>query len=829
MERLKAMTDRAVTDELLLVCRNEYNALTHHEEGIHAMIRMRRFTVVAGCAAALLLLSLSARTQVPGQTGDPRVLGFEKHQAMQQNSPSKSIRWQFLGPTNSSGRLADVDVAKTKGRTRAIYVAAGSGGLWKTENEGVTWVPVFEQGASTSIGDVAVASSRPDTVWIGTGEANILRGATAGAGVYKSTDAGKTWQHMGLAGSRTAGRIVIHPADANTVYVAASGNEWTESQDRGVYKTTDGGRSWNRILFVNAATGAIDLDMDPSDPNTLYAATWQRARKPWSDPRNEPGYSGSGIHKTTDGGRTWAPVNDGLPAAQFRGRIGLCVARSNPGVVYAFVDNYEIARKAGAEERDAYGRPKVDVIQGATVYRSSDKARTWQRVSAADKQMESVSSTYGWVFGQIRVDPNDADRVYLLGVQSWLSTDGGKSFFQIRKGGTGDNHALWIDPENSYSLIDGDDYGLGISYDRGATWRRFSAAYPAAGVANIPVAQYYNVAYDMGVPFKVYGSTQDSGSKRGAVDISSGRDRIPAVAWESAPGGEGSCHAVDPTNASIVYSAGFYGSLNRTDYSAAPAQPPGQAPGGRASRPPSKAIRPQPGPGEPPLRGQWIAPFILSPHDSNVIYFGAQYLYRSPNRGDTWQRISPDLTGNDPKKLGDIQYQTIVAISESPKRAGLLYVGTDDGRAHITRDGGKTWTDLTAKFPQRKWISRVVASAFDEGTVYLSQSGRTDDDYLPYMWKSSDYGQTWKNLASNIPTGPVNALREDPSNANVIYAGTDVGVYVSTDAGNTWSVLGDGLPSTFVFDMIVHPRDKILVAATYGRGMWALDVASFSK
>lgn len=768
-----------------------------------------------------LLLSISALSQGPGQQGDPRVSGFERHLAMAQNSPTRGLRWQPLGPTNSSGRLADVDVAKIKGRTRAIYVAAGSGGLWKTENEGVAWTPVFEQGASTSIGDVAVAPSNPDVVWIGTGEANILRGATAGTGVYKSADAGKTWQHMGLTGTRTVGRIVIHPADPNTVFVAASGNEWTASQERGVYKTTDGGRTWSRILFVNDMTGAIDLAMDPADPNTLYAATWQRARKPWSDPRAEPGYTGSGIHKSIDGGRNWTPANEGLPAAQFRGRIGIDIARSNPNVLYAFVDSYEIARKAGAEERDAYGRPKVDVIRGATVYRSSDKARTWQQVSAADKQMESVASTYGWVFGQIRVDPNDENRVYMLGVQEWVSADGGKSFTMIRKPG-GDNHALWIDPENSFSLIDGDDYGLGISYDRGATWRRFSAAFPAAGVANIPVAQFYNVAYDMGTPFKVYGSTQDSGSKRGVVDLSQGRDRIPAAAWEGAPGGEGSCHAVDPTNPNIVYASGFYGSLTRTDYSVP--QAPGR--GGRGSRPASKAIRPQPGPGEPPLRGQWIAPFILSPHDSNVIYFGAQYLFRSPDRGDTWQRISADLTGNDPKKLGDIQYQTIVTISESPKRAGLLYVGTDDGKAHVTRDGGKTWTDLTAKFPQRKWVSRVVASAFDEGTVYLAQSGRTDDDYLPYVWKSTDFGQTWKNITSNLPTGPVNALRENPSNANVIYAGTDVGVYVSTDAGGSWSVLGAGLPSTFVYDLIVHPRDKILVIATYGRGMWAIDVAS---
>ena len=399
-------------------------------------------------------------------------------------------------------------------------------------------------------------------------------------------------------------------------------------------------------------------------------------------------------------------MNDGLPAPAFRGRIGLSIARSNPSVIYAYLDNYGIARTAKPGELDAYGRQREDVIKGATVFRSDDKGRTWRRVSEPGAFMEGVSGTYGWVFGQIRVDPTDENRVYIVGLGLNVSTDGGKTFTAVESLPGGDLHALWIDPENSSTLFNGNDQGFVVSYDRGRTWRAFAD--------QIHVAQFFNVAYDMDEPFRVYGSIQDHGSRRGVVDLSKGRDKIPAAAFEYAPGGEGSHQAVDPSNPDIVYSAGFYGHISRTDFSARDAR----------GRPRSTDIMPVPDNGEAPLRGQWLAPFMLSPHEPDVIYLGLQSLYRSWHQGDAWERLSPDLTDNDPSKLGDIPYQTIFAIAESPKRFGLIYVGTDDGRVHRTRDGGKSWTELTANLPRRQWVKRIVASQFDEGTAYLTQTGR---------------------------------------------------------------------------------------------------------
>jgi hypothetical protein len=331
--------------------------------------------------------------------------------------------------------------------------------------------------------------------------------------------------------------------------------------------------------------------------------------------------------------------------------------------------------------------------------------------------------------------------------------------------------------------------------------------------------QFFNVAFDMDDPFRVYGSIQDHGSRRGVIDVSRGRDKIPAVEFTNAPGGEGSHHAVDPTNPNTVYSAGFYGNISRTDFSKLDAQ----------GRPRSTGIMPKMGEGEPPLRGQWLAPFIISPHDPDLLYHGLQSVFRSWNRGDTWERISPDLTDNDPKRMGDIPFQTIFALAESPRRKGLLYAGTDDGRVHVTKDGGATWTELTQKLPRRQWVSRIVASRFDEGTVYLTQTGRMEDDFGVYIWKSTDFGQTWTSLSGKIPTGPVNVIREDPSDAHILYVGTDIGVYVSTTGGEAWDVLGAGLPSTFVFDLAVHPRENVVIAATHGRGMWAIDALPVQK
>jgi photosystem II stability/assembly factor-like uncharacterized protein len=738
-----------------------------------------------------------------------RMKAWDRFVSMRAASPFKDLKWQHLGPTNISGRVVDVAVANRKAKTRAIYVATASGGLWKTENEGTTFEPIFEQAASVQGGDVEVAPSNPDIIWFGTGEANLFRSSNAGVGVFKSTDAGKTWQHTGLPLTHTIARIVIHPTNPDIVYVAAGGHEWTDNEDRGVYRTADGGKTWDKVLYVDAKTGANDLAMDPADPNVLYATMWQRARAKWNDPRTLAGYTGTGIHKTTDGGRTWMPINEGLPAPDKRGRIGIDIARSNPSVVYAFVDNYEIARQAKPGETDAYGRPARGTIKGAEIYRSDNKGQNWKMVSESNAFMEGAAGTYGWVFSQVRVDPNNENTVYFQGLELNVSNDGGKTF-RVLRGMHVDHHALWIDPANSDYLLDGNDGGVVMSYDGGKTWRQF--------LDDLPVVTFFNVMFDNGDPLRVYGSVQDHGSYRAVVDLSRGRDRIPAQKWDETVGGEGSNHAVDTSDNQTIYASSFYGNLDRADYSK-----PGKGTGFRSTPYEVVNVMPKVGEGEPTLRGQWMAPTILSPHDPEVVYHGLQSVYRSMHRGDTWERISPDLTGNDPKMFGDIPYQTLFALAESPLRFGLLYAGTDDGRLHVTRDGGKAWTELTANLPQKKWISRVVPSAFDEGTVYVTQNGKRDDDFAAYVYKSTDYGKTFKSIAGNIPGGPVNVIREDTTNQRILYVGTDMGVYVTTDGGATWNVLGANLPQVFVLDLVIQPRDRLIAIATHGRGVWLLD------
>lgn len=746
----------------------------------------------------------SLRDRLAGRQGgdwsspERRLAGYARHVALRETSPHADLRWQWLGPTNISGRVTDVEVVAPRGKSYRLYVATASGGVWRSDNEGTTWEPVFDDAATTSIGDVTLAPSDPDVVYVGTGEANIFRSSMAGVGVFRSDDGGDTWRHLGLGATNTIARIVVHPADPDVVYVAASGHEWTDNPERGVYRSRDGGATWERVLYVDEGTGAIDLVMDPTKPEVLYAATWERRRELWNDPRNDEHSRGSGVWRSTDGGDTWSPMNEGLPAPEDRGRIGIDLCRSNPSVLYAFVDHYELVEPPS--EFDSYGRRREAAIRGATVFRSDDRGETWAEVEAAEpRYMRRLSATYGWVFGQIRVDPNDEDTIYVMGLSLNVSNDGGKTFRRLR-GMHGDHHALWIDPDNSDYLVNGNDGGVAISYDGGEEWRTF--------YDELPVVQFYNVGFDMAEPFHVYGSIQDHGSRRAVVDLSRGRNRVRPQEWEWAPGGEASTHQPDPTDPDVVYAAGFYGRIFRQHIST----------GERVSLELPEA-------GDDPLRGQWLAPFLISPHNPRIVYHGMNRLLRSMDRGEGFEAISPDLTTDDPARRGDISYQTISSISESPLTFGHLYVGTDDGRLHTTRDSGATWTEIVDGLAADRWISRVEASRFDAETVYVAQNGKRNDDFAPYLWRSRDGGATWRSLADGIPLGPINVVREDPRDPAILYVGTDSSVYVSTDGGGRWDVLGAALPTSYVHDLAVHPRDDVLVAATHGRGVWLLDLA----
>lgn len=772
--------------------------------------------ILAGFA---LQASKQPQAQKKIENTDPslRLKWFNQHKEMLANSPFKEIKWRFIGPFDLGGRCTDVAVPK--GSRTVFYAATASGGIWKTVNAGTTWEPIFEDYPTQSIGDIAIAESDPNIVWAGTGEANIFRASMAGIGVYKSVNAGKTWQHMGLEGTYTIGRIVIHPQNPDIVYVAASGHEWTYNPERGLFKTTDGGKTWEKVLYINEKTGVIDLVMDPQKPDTLYASTWNRIRRRWSDPVPE---GEDYIYKTTDGGKTWKTLTNGLPDTKFTGRIGLDLCRTKPNVIYAFVDNHTPGREPKAGELDSYGRPRQRGIIGAEVYRSDDGGESWRKTHQTTEYFERFGGTYGWVFGQIRVDPNDENTIYIMGLGLAKSTDGGKTFTNLYYEGLhADHHGLWINPDDSNQLLNANDGGVNISYDGGKTWLDFHKG--------IPCVQFYNVAFDYQSPFWVYGSVQDQGTYRGWIPLRKPGEPQPArrrimsslqPKWEAVPGGEGTLIEVDPTNPDIYYASSFYGRLERVER--------------KSGEWVNKQIFPKPSANEPEYRGQWLAGLCLSPHNPMIIYHGFQFLFRSVNRGESWDKISPDLSYNNQAQQGKwpyaIPFATITAIDESPFKFGLIYVGTDDGRVWITRNGGETWTEITQGLPFNKHIWKIVASKYDPATVYVTPIGRHDDDFNPYIFKSTDYGKTWKSIAANIPGGPVNVVREDPVKKDVLYAGTDTGVYVSLDGGATWNVLGAGLPTTYVWDIAIHPRDNALIIATNGRGMWIIDdLASVQK
>ena len=705
---------------------------------------------------------------------------------------ASGLSFREIGPAVMGGRVADIAVVESD--PRIFYVGLGAGGVWKTTNDGMTWESVFDDQPTASIGDVTIAPSNPNVVWVGTGEPQNRQSSPWGVGVFKSTDAGRTWNHMGLEDTRHVGRIAIDHTNPDVVFVGAVGHLWGSNEDRGVFRTTDGGDTWAKVLYVDEHTGVIDLIMDHNDHKTLFAATYQRQR---TGAGFAAGGGGSGIWRTTDGGDTWSRLEEGLPQGEL-GRIGLDVYRRDGNLVYAVVE----AREGGG------------------VYRSTDRGETWEMMS--DRNPRPM------YFSLIRIDPNNPERIYLGGVRESASDDGGRTWWpgnstdQIHS----DHHALWVDPNDSNHLIDGNDGGLAFSRDGSKTWR---------SIRNMAIGQFYEIGVDMSEPYRVCGGLQDNGNwcaphRTQATWGVRNRD------WVHVWFGDGFYNKPDPTNPNIMYSESQGGNMARIDV---------------ATRE-SQSIRPVPRPtgaetedDEPRrYRFNWDSPLHISTHDPATIYLGGNHLMRSPDRGMTWEEASPDLTkaiDRDTVPImgmlvtdetlsrndGISSYGNITAFGESKHSPGDLYVGTDDGNLQVTRDGGSTWTNVIGSVPgvpPRTYVSRIETSAAVDGRVYVTFDGHRNDDYAPHAYVSEDFGSSWRQITNGLPDGwSVNVIREHPGNPNLLFLGNEVGVFVSIDRGTSWGRMKNGLPTVAVDDIVIHPRENDLVLGTHGRSIWILD------
>jgi photosystem II stability/assembly factor-like uncharacterized protein len=806
----------------------------------------------------------------------------------------KRFVWRGIGPASMGGRIDDI--AAVESNPYIYYVGFATGGVWKTTNNGTTFQSIFDTYSTASIGDIAIAPSNPEVVWVGTGEPNNRQSSSFGDGIYKSTDAGKTFTKMGLENSQTIARIVIDPKDPNIVYVAVLGHLFGPNKERGVYKTTDGGKTWNNVKFIDEDTGFTDIAMDQTDSKTLYAASYQRRRTSFGFNGGGPG---SGIWKTTDAGKSWTKLQGaGLPEGLL-GRIGIDVSRSNPNVIYAQME-VGASTGTGGEEQVIAGAgasptptpspspsPAVSPTpdpKKSGVWRSDDKGKTWRVVATCFSANNCPENNRPMYYSQIRVDPSNSENVFVGGLNFSKSTDGGKKFTSLQQGiAHSDHHAIWINPKNGNHLLLGNDGGLNVSYDQGATWEFINT---------IPSAQFYAIGVDMRKPYYVYGGLQDNGSWGGPSQTRSNQG-ITNADWYRIGGGDGFYSLADPTDHTTIYSESQGGSMNRVDMrtgrsvSIRPRVPArrgaGGGPGGAGRRPAGQpGATPSPTPEvqdpqaalaalaaaqgfggfgglattsnvvpAPPagtqFRFYWNTPIVMSPHNSRILYVGGDRFFRSLDRGDTWT-ASADLTkhidrntlsimrvsGKEPmasKHDGYTNYGYIVTIGESPLVPGILWLGTDDGNVQVSRDGGASWTNVAKNVPvlgeksgEMYHITRVEPSRYDAATCYLAVDGHRFDDLKPYLFVTRDYGATWSSIVSNLPAvGTVNVIREDPKNKDLLYAGTEFGLYISIDAGREWRRFMSGLPTVRVDDIIVHPRDNDLVIGTHGRGIYILD------
>ena len=725
------------------------------------------------CFGIFTFLCSTFTIVLPAQTGHDAVL--------------KNLKFRNIGPATMGGRVDDFAVVESD--PRIIYVGTAAGGIFKTVNGGNTWQPIFDDQPNPSIGDLALAPSNPAILYAGTGEANNRQSSSWGNGVYKSMDGGGTWTHLGLAETHHIGRIVVHPANPDIVYVAALGDLWGPNKERGVYKSTDGGATWTQTLAINENTGASDIAIDPQSPNILYAAAYERRRTVF-------GYNGGGpdggIYRSTDGGSHWTKMAGGLPATGDVGRCAIDIYRKNSNIVYVL---FEHAMRGG-------------------VYRSEDRGATWTRMSETNPRPS--------YFSQIRVDPNNDQKIWLGGVNIYMSEDGGRTFVQTRfRDVHSDVHAIWIDPANSDHLLSGNDGGVWQTFDSGRNWRHLN---------NIAIGQFYEIAYDFQKPYHVCGGLQDNYSWCGP-SASLQTTGIGNEDWITVQGGDGFHARIDPTDPNIVYAESQDGNLARRDLKTSE----------------SKSIRPQEdNDAAPRYRFQWNSPLIISPHDNKTLYYGGNHLFKSTDRGDTWVRLGEDLTtgtkrdaqpilGKIPKRGetlsmhdGVVAWPCITAVAESPVRAGVLYAGTDDGNLQVSRDGGKTWSNVVSHIPgvpKGAYVSRIEASHKEEGTVYVTFDNHRSGDFAVYIFASRNHGDSWTKITNGIPqsAGTVHVIREDPANANLLFAGTEFGLYITFNRGQNWEKLKNGLPTVPVFDLQIHPRDHDLMLATHGRSIWIMD------
>jgi photosystem II stability/assembly factor-like uncharacterized protein len=712
---------------------------------------------------ALLLLSAPvARAADEPVTLDPETLA--------------GLGVRCIGPAVTSGRIAAID--GLAGDRLTLWVGSAGGGVWKSKDGGTTFQSVFDHDTQ-SIGAVAIDPTHPDIVWVGTGESWTRNSVGVGDGIYRTEDGGQSWKKMGLEKTEHIAKIAIDPQHPDTVYVAVPGHVWNSNPERGIYRTRDAGKSWERVLFVSPEAGGADVVIDPKDPNVVYASTWEFRRKPWSFSSGGPG---SALYKSEDGGTKWKKLTQGLPAGPY-GRIAIAVSASNPRIVYA----------------------TIEATEGG-LFKSEDRGETWKRMN--DGANMTVRPFY---FSVLAVDPTNPDRVYKPGLVLASSDDGGKTFSQMATSTHSDEHAIWIDPKRPDVLFLGTDGGIYTSEDRGIHWRF---------LANLPVAQFYHVSYDMEVPYNVYGGLQDNGSWMAPSRFPGG---IENRHWRVLGGGDGFWAFVDPKDSDVTYVEYQGGNLLRV----------------RKSTGETKKIMPNRRPDEAEYRFNWNTPIHVSPTQAGTLYMGAQYLFRSRDQGESWERISPDLTTNDPKKLqqeasGGISIDnssaenhcTIYTISESPKNAQVIWVGTDDGNLQITRDGGKSWENVVRhvpKLPPATWVSCVRASSSAEGTAYATFDGHAMGDMATYVYVTEDFGRTWRPLATSDIEGYAHVILDDPVQPRILYLGTEFGLFISLDAGARWTRLSSDMPRVAVMDLAVQPRENDLLIATHGRGIYILD------